>query len=137
MSEEKDIHARLAGARRHGEWFEPTESVMEFIRLHAAPWPAPGGSMPVSADTPGWRRSRGITPKQAPDPGVRGLFRQKYSGPGRERLESSKWYGQYRDAEGIVRRVPLDPDREVAAAMLSKLKEGARKRLVRKLTRID
>src|SRR4051794_12244907 len=39
----------------------------------------------------------------------------------RIRLLSAKWYGEYRDADGIVRRVPLAEDRAAAEVMLGEL----------------
>src|SRR5262245_61645774 len=36
----------------------------------------------------------------------------------RIRLLSAKWYGEYRDADGIVQRVPLSEDRSAAEVML-------------------
>src|SRR5262245_43678051 len=37
------------------------------------------------------------------------------------RLLSAKWYGEYRDANGIVQRVPLSEDRSAAEVMLGEL----------------
>jgi hypothetical protein len=39
----------------------------------------------------------------------------------RVRLRSRKWYGEYRDADGIVRFVPLATDRTAAEQMLAEL----------------
>ena len=41
------------------------------------------------------------------------------------RLLSRKWYGTYRDADGIVRTVPLSTDRTAAQQMLSELVKRA------------
>jgi integrase len=39
----------------------------------------------------------------------------------RVRLKSAKWYGEYTDAEGITRRVPLSADKTAAGQMLAAL----------------
>src|SRR6266508_2063688 len=43
----------------------------------------------------------------------------------RIRLLSAKWYGEYRDADSIVRRVPLAEDRSAAEVMLGELVKEA------------
>jgi len=40
----------------------------------------------------------------------------------RVRLRSRKWYGEYRDADGILRCVPLATDRTAAGQMLAGLR---------------
>ena len=39
----------------------------------------------------------------------------------RVRRKTSKWYGRYRDADGVERRVPLCTDRSAAQQMLHQL----------------
>jgi hypothetical protein len=39
---EREAHAKLAGSRRHREWFERSPQVEAFIRQFATPWPAEG-----------------------------------------------------------------------------------------------
>jgi hypothetical protein len=55
------------------------------------------------------------------------LFRQRYT---RRRIvhKSEKWYGEYRDGDGEVRRVPLSSDKQAAEAMLADLKRDVERR---------
>lgn len=54
------------------------------------------------------------------------LYRQAYTTEDpetgkRTKHRSKKWYGQYRDADGVVQRVPLSTDKSAAQSMLSDL----------------
>lgn len=54
------------------------------------------------------------------------LYRQEYTTEDpetgkRTKHRSKKWYGQYRDADGVRQRVPLSTDKSAAQAMLSEL----------------
>jgi len=55
------------------------------------------------------------------------LFRQRYTRGGVTH-KSEKWYGEYRDKDGKVRRVALSTDKQAAKAMLSDLERVAERR---------
>lgn len=38
---ESFLHKEFAGCRHHGEWFHPTQSLMDFIERRAEPWTSP------------------------------------------------------------------------------------------------
>lgn len=39
---EHAVHVRFWRARTHGEWFQPTDELMEFVRGFTRPWPLKG-----------------------------------------------------------------------------------------------
>ena len=45
------------------------------------------------------------------------IFKQRWTRDGVTR-EARKWYGEYRDETGTVRRVALSPDKQAARALL-------------------
>ena len=45
-----------------------------------------------------------------------------------KRQKSRKWYGEYTDEQGLVRRVPLSPDKSAAQTMLNQLVQQAARR---------
>lgn len=55
------------------------------------------------------------------------LFRQRYTRGGVTH-KSEKWYGEYRDKNGKIRRVPLSTDKQAAKAMLADLERVAERR---------
>ena len=55
------------------------------------------------------------------------LFRQRYSRGGAI-PKSEKWYGEYRDKDGKIRRVPLSTDKQAAEAVLADLKREVERR---------
>ncbi len=57
-----------------------------------------------------------------------GLFKQKYQDRNGKLRKSAKWYGQYLDADGIRRRVPLCRDKAASQAMLNDLVRQAEQR---------
>ncbi len=53
------------------------------------------------------------------------LFRPTYTDKSGKRRKAKKWYGQYRDADNILRRVPLSPNKTAAQQMLNELVQRA------------
>src|SRR4051812_5845966 len=49
-------------------------------------------------------------------------------GARRFRERSRKWYGEFRDAEGIARRVPLATDKAASQAMLNQIVKKAERK---------
>lgn len=137
QNEEGELHTRFIASRAHGEWFHPTPDLLAFIDEFAFPWDSlPRHGMPTAdLKTPGWKRR--VAPVKGdclPLPGS--VFRQKFRKPDGSWGDCRKWYGEYRDENGKLRRKTLDVDLDVSLAMLSKLREAARKATIRKLTRI-
>lgn len=56
------------------------------------------------------------------------VFKQKFKRRDGRRGESSKWYGQYRDHQGKLRRVPLSTDKVAARALLADLVRRSERR---------
>jgi integrase len=64
----------------------------------------------------------GAFPRPDPEnPAMGDVFRQQFRKKDGSRGESRKWYGQYRDHAGKLRRVPLAADKGAARAMLAEL----------------
>lgn len=57
-----------------------------------------------------------------------GLFKQQYRRRDGSRGESRKWYGEFRDENGVVRRVPLAADKQAARVMLAEKERHAERR---------
>lgn len=127
--EERELHERFAALRHHGEWFMPGDALMTFVAAHVLPWPG-DEAIPASPAPTAWRRE-----EPPADQAIRGIFRQQYHRRDGTRAVAKKWYGQYQDERGISRRVPLHEDRDVAEAMLRNLRERARRREARRLSR--
>ena len=67
--------------------------------------------------------TRHVRPPGHPDAGRR--CRSTDPGTVKTATESRKWYGRFRDAEGVVRTVPLAADKAAARSMLRELEVGA------------
>lgn len=53
---EHAVHVRFWRSRVHGEWFEPTEDLMGFVREYVRPWPVKGQADPAD-DLYWWQAS--------------------------------------------------------------------------------
>ena len=68
---------------------------------------------------------KGVPSVRLPGPGKRAQTFPLSKCGTRYRAPSAKWYGVYRDASGVTRRVPLSPNKDAARVMLGKLVAGA------------